>query len=169
MTNPPAPHEGPGAHQRLIGRLRDQAQEVRRLTADLSEAQLATRTVPDKWSLKELVAHLWRVQQVFGERIERLLREDNPSIAPYDPEADGEFAALVAQPTEALVRGLLADRARLVARLEGLAPAEWHRPGRHPEFPHYDLHFQVEYLVFHEAHHLYQMFQRRAPLAPVPH
>ncbi len=139
------------------------------MTADLTEEQLATRTVPGKWSLKELVAHLWRVQQVFSARIEQLLREDNPALVSYDPEADQEFTRLAAQPGEALVSGFMADRTRLVARLEGLAPADWHRPGRHPEFPHYDLHFQVEYMAYHEAHHLYQMFQRRAPLAPVPH
>lgn len=162
-------HGGHDAHRRLIARLRDQAEEVRRLTSDLTEAQLAARTVPGKWSLKELVAHLQRVQQVFSDRIEALVREENPSIASYDPDQDGEFSALAAQPARALVEAFLADRARLVARLEGLAPADWHRPGRHPEFPHYDLHFQVEYMAFHEAHHLYQMFQRRAPLAPAPH
>jgi hypothetical protein len=40
-----------------------------------------------------------------------------------------------------------------------------HRAGRHPEFDHYDVHFQVEYM----AHHIYQMFQRRAPFGQMPH
>jgi hypothetical protein len=31
------------------------------------------------------------------------------------------------------------------------------------------VHFCVEYLTHHEAHHLYQMFQRRAPLGVIPH
>ena len=43
------------------------------------------------------------------------------------------------------------------------------RKGRHPEFAHYDVHFQVEYMAHHEAHHIYQMFQRHVPLGPVPH
>ena len=69
---------------------------------------------------------------------------------------------------EALSR-FLEDRERLAQRLEKLSPAEWHRPGRHPEFAHFDVHFQIEYMGHHEAHHIYQMFQRRVPLGKLPH
>ena len=63
----------------------------------------------------------------------------------------------------------LAHRERFKDRLEKLSPAEWHRSGQHPQFPHYDVHFQVEYMAHHEAHHIYQMFQRRLPLGKMPH
>jgi hypothetical protein len=48
--------------------------------------------------------------------------------------------------------------------VESLPGKEWRRTGRHPEFPGYDLQFQLEYMVHHEAHHIYQMFQRRSLL-----
>ena len=54
-------------------------------------------------------------------------------------------------------------------RFHPLTPAEWHRKARHPQFPHYDLHFQVEYMAHHEAHHIYQLFQRRVPFGKLPH
>ncbi|HET9320663.1 MAG TPA: hypothetical protein VFO27_12840, partial [Bryobacteraceae bacterium] len=50
------------AHRRLIARLRQQADDVRRIAAGLDEVSLAKRTIPEKWSLKELVCHLHRVQ-----------------------------------------------------------------------------------------------------------
>ncbi len=156
-------------HRRLAARMREQAADVRRLTSGLSEEQLARRIQPEKWSLKELVCHLWRVQQIFEGRIEAMLAQDNPAVTPYDPEGDAGFARLAAQPAAASLEGFHEARARFAGRLEALGPAEWRRPGRHPEFPHYDVHFQVEYLVHHEAHHIYQMLQRRMPLGKLPH
>ena len=53
------------AHRRILRRLEDQAKDVKRLTAGLTDDTLARRVVEGKWSLKELAGHIWRVQQVF--------------------------------------------------------------------------------------------------------
>ena len=157
------------AHRSLVARLRQQADDVRHITAGLDDAALAKRTVPGKWSLNELVCHLDRVQQIFESRIDSVLAQDNPAIASYDPEGDKEFEKMAARPGREALAVFLESRDRFAARLEKLAPAEWHRAGKHPDFPHYDVHFQVEYMAHHEAHHLYQMFQRRQPLGKMPH
>ena len=157
------------AHRRLVERLRQQARDVHRLASGLEEQQIAQRTVPEKWSVKELVCHLRRVQNVFEERMEAMLAEDNPALASYEPEGDSEFDKLAAEPGERALAGFLEDRERFLARLEELTPAQWHRAGRHPAFPNYDVHFQTEYLAHHEAHHIYQMFERRIPLGKMPH
>jgi len=41
------------------------------LVSGLDEATFAKRIKPDQWSLKELVCHLDRVQQIFGGRFRR--------------------------------------------------------------------------------------------------
>ena len=53
-------------HLKLVDRLRRQAGEIRRLTMGLDEPALATPTVPGKWSLKELVCHFRRMEEIFG-------------------------------------------------------------------------------------------------------
>lgn len=156
------------AAQQLLGRLREQAREVYRLSAGLSETQLALRQEPGQWSLKELICHLWRVQQVFARRIEFMLSEDNPEIEPYEPDLDAEFDRMAKRPAADLLSSFIADRQRLLKRLQGLAAAEWERSGRHPEYPHFSVRFQIEYMAHHEAHHIYQMFQRRALLSAPP-
>jgi len=158
-------------HLKLVDRLRRQAAEVRRLTRGLEEAQLATRGTPEKWSLKELVCHFRRMEEVFGARFEKLLTEDNPTITPYgdSPDRDQAFLALQQSSTEEVLDAYLREREALCRRLEALAPADWHRKGQHPEFGAYDVHFQVEYMAHHEAHHIYQLFQRRIPLGKLPH
>jgi len=157
------------AHRRLIARLRQQADDITRIAAGLDEASLAKRTIPDKWSLKELLCHLHRVQQVFESRIASMLAQDNPAITVYSPDDDAEFEKMLSRPAKDALAAFLEDRERLAAQWEELSPGEWHRSGRHPEYPHYDVHFQVEYMVHHEAHHVYQMFQRRTPFGKMPH
>ena len=157
------------AHRQLVARLRQQAGDVARITSGIDEASLAKRTIPDKWSLKELVCHLHRVQQIFEARVNAMLAQDDAAITSYVPDGDVEFQNMMARPAQDGIRAFLEDRERLALRLEELSASEWHRPGKHPDFPHYDVHFQIEYMVHHEAHHIYQMFQRRVPFGKMPH
>lgn len=156
-------------HLALVQRLRAQAAEIQRLTAGLDDASLATRSVAGKWSMKELICHFARMEEVFGDRFNRMLSEE-ATIVPYDnPDGDPAFIAMTTRPAADVLREFLAAREALCRRLETLTPFEWHRKAKHPEYPHYDLHFQVEYMVHHEAHHIYQLFQRRVPFGKLPH
>ena len=165
-SHPPDKH---AAHLALLERLARQAEDVRRLTSGLDDTQLATRTIPEKWSLLELVCHMWRVQQVFEGRLQAMLDQDEPALPAYSPENDAEFERMAARPASEVRADFLRARDHFNARLKELSPAEWHRRGRHPTYPHYDVHFLVEYLAHHEAHHIYQLLERRAPLGPLPH
>jgi hypothetical protein len=156
-------------HRRLIERIGAQALDVERLTAGLHENHLSKHVVPNRWSLKQLTCHVCRVQQVFvAERLNLMLSQDNPELAPYDPDADPGFASMVEQPTTATVASFLSERAKLIERLKALTPEQWHRPGRHPVYALGDVYSMAEYLAHHESHHIYQMYQRRALLGPVP-
>ena len=108
-----------------------------------------------KWSLKELVCHFRRMESIFGERFRAMLSDENTVIVPYDdPDGDEVFVELTRRPTEEVVAEYLTEREALCRRLESLSPADWHRKAKHPEFPHYDVHFQAEYMAHHEAHHI---------------
>jgi hypothetical protein len=151
--------------RRLLDRLHLQALDVHRLTKDLDERQLARRVLPDRWSLKELACHIRRVQQVFVDnRLELMLTEETPQLLAYVPERDPRFASMVEQPAEGAITGFLEERQALIHRLSALTPEQWHRPGRHPTYGKIDVCSLAEYLVHHEAHHVYQIFRRRALL-----
>ena len=154
--------EGHLSHSQLIERLKSQAQDVRRICTELDEESIARRGKPEQWSVKEVLAHIARLQEVFEGRLDALLTKENPTITSYSPEADPEFAAIAKKPSGELLKWFEEGRSRLVSRLERLSPPEWHRPGRHAEYPRYDVHFCMEYMGHHEAHHMYQMFERAA-------
>ena len=162
-------HDKHAVHLALVERLRRQAAEVLRLTSGLPEAALAARTVPEKWSLKELVCHFRRMEEIFADRFHRTLTEETTIIPYNNPDADPRFVELTKMPTEEVLADYLREREALCRRLETLSPADWHRKAQHPEYPHYDVHFQAEYMAHHEAHHIYQLFQRRVPLGKLPH
>jgi len=166
MSHDDAKHE---AHHRLLRRLEDQSRDVERLTAGLGDDVIARRVVEGKWSLKELAGHLWRVQQVFEGRLDAMLRGGNPKLESWNPDHDPPFERMLQRSSSEVISGFRAARAAFVERLTKLGPAEWHRPGQHPDFPLYDVHFMIEYLAHHEAHHIYQMYQRRVGLGKIPH
>jgi uncharacterized damage-inducible protein DinB len=149
----------------LIGRLRQHADDVRRITAGLDDAALERRPVEDKWSLAELVCHLLRVQDLFDERITAMLERDEPAFESYAPENDDGFVDVVAshRGTDA-ISVFLTGRRTFADRLDACTPDQWRRRGRHPTFAIFDVEFLVEYMLHHEAHHVYQMFMRRIEL-----
>lgn len=149
---------------RLARRLYEQAEHLERLTRGLKETVLSTRPPSGEWSLKELICHVWRVQQVFVQRLDLMLAQTDPALSSYDPDEDHESDRLLERSALDIRRSFLEDRLKLLGRLEQLTETEWRRTGRHPEYNHYDVRFLVEYLVYHEAHHIYQMIQRRAML-----
>jgi uncharacterized protein (TIGR03083 family) len=162
----PGKHE---AHRRVVEKLEAQGEEIRRLCTGLDEAAIAKRPKPETWSVKEVLAHIARMQEIFEGRLEALLTQEKPPIVSYSPERDPDFPAVAAKSSAELLKLFEAGRARILARLIELSPAHWHRPGTHPDYPSYDVHFCMEYMAHHEAHHIYQMFERRAAFAPVAH
>ena len=97
-----------------------------------------------------------------------MLAAEGAPIVSYMPEGDPEFPAIARKSAAELWKWYEDTRNRIVAKLPRLSPADWHRKGSHPEYPAYDVHFAMEYLAHHEAHHAYQMFQRR-PSGTTPH
>ncbi len=157
------------AHRRVVEKLEGQGAEIRRLCAGLEEDAIAKRPKPETWSVKEVLAHLTRIQEVFEGRLEALLTQEKPPIVSYSPEGDADFVAVAAKPSAELLKHFGDGRARILARLIAISPAEWHREGAHPDYAAYDVHFCMEYMAHHEAHHIYQMFERRAAFAPTAH
>ena len=157
------------AHHRIVEKLESQGQEIRRLCAGLEEDAIAKRPSSEKWSVKEVLAHITRMQEVFEGRLEALLTQEKPAIVSYSPERDADFPTVAGQSSIELLKLFEGGRARLIARLIALSPEDWHRPGTHPDYSNYDVHFCMEYMAHHEAHHIYQMFERRAAFAPTAH
>ena len=118
---------------------------------------LKRRPDPKRWSAHEHACHLAHVHALFFSRLDQMLREPTPVIAPYLPgDQDADDLLLTMDLAESLER-FTADRARLVARLEQLAPADWARTADHGEYRTYSVFIMFRHLALHDFLHAYRI------------
>lgn len=138
----------------VLGLLADNARDLERLVADLSEEALAQKPADGGWSLREHIAHFYDTQEMLDTRVERILKYDDPELTAL---------AVFEQATEAdrhppTAHGTLAEfllkRKGSVGRLAALPPDQLWRTGRHPEFGRITILRQAAYLACHEQTHL---------------
>jgi uncharacterized damage-inducible protein DinB len=135
---------------------------LRALTANLTNEEAHTRRDgPDGWSVVEIVCHMADFHGIFQGRAERVLHEDNPTIAVVDHEARVSSEHYAGYTLEEA----LAWHARAVeafsAFLEPLTPERFARPGLHPESGPLDLLQLVYNAVHHDLNHLQQITKTR--------
>lgn len=121
---------------------------------------LERRPTADKWSAKENLAHLARYQEIFRERIDRILTEDRPVFTRYRAEEDPGWPAWAARSADSVASELLALRSQLISVFDGLSDAELLRTGIHPRFGEMTVLQWMEFFLLHEGHHLYTVMQR---------
>lgn len=143
-----------------LQRLRLQLDCLPILLANAHVATLDRRPEPGKWSPRENLAHLARYQEVFRERLVRILREDAPEFQRYRAEEDHEWPLWSALPQHEVLARLTASRTEIVTMVEALAPADLQRTGIHPKFGRMTAVEWIEFFLLHEAHHLLAIMQR---------
>ena len=142
----------------IIERLKAHTSEIHSLTDGLNEAQLKERPAEGKWSLHELTLHLCEVQEVFVERIARLLTEERPQITPYEPDESCQKGLYFTWDFNRRLKEFEVQRTTLASLLQTLTNEQWQLEGIHPEVKHYTIEKSMESLMRHEEHHLYQMY-----------
>jgi len=91
------------------------------------------KPAPDRWSIAEVLAHLADLEEVYGERVRRIIAEDAPALQRYDQEgasAAGDYPRGSA--SEHLAR-FANTRRGLVALLKGVPASAGERAARHSE------------------------------------
>ena len=118
---------------------------------------LRRRPAPKRWSAHKHACHLAHVHAMFFERLETILREPQPVIKPYLPgEQDVDDLLLKMDLDDSLDR-FVADRARLVARLQKLGSADWARTAEHGEYRTYSVFIMFRHLALHDFLHAYRI------------
>ena len=111
---------------------------------------------PDRFSLREMVAHLADWEGVFLGRLKQTRDEENAVLQGLDEgqvAIDHDYAH--ADPPECLAR-YRARRTEIVALLRGLSPALRERVGRHTEVGPISLAAQAVLIAAHDGYHRQQ-------------
>jgi DinB superfamily len=67
------------------------------LLRDLPADVLQWKPWPDRWSISEVLAHLADIEQVYAERVRRIMAEDSPELKKYDEttSAGGDYSRVL--------------------------------------------------------------------------
>jgi len=116
-----------------------------------------TQPDPERFSLREIVAHLADWESVFGERFERTVSEDHPKLRrpnPGERAVDQGYAD--ADPVERLTH-LQASRTARTAWLRSLPEDAWGRAIDLDQMVDISLTGLVSLMLGHDAYHIRQV------------
>lgn len=127
------------------------------LLGDLPADVLDWKPKPERWSVSEILAHLAALEQVYAERVRRIMAEDSPRLAKYDldgAKARQEYSRGSAD--ENLEHFTRLRRASL-ALLAGLPPSARARTAIHSELGVITLAHLLNEWANHDLGHLRQI------------
>lgn len=126
-----------------------------------TDAKLDARPDPDRFTLREAVAHLADWEGVWKERMEAIVREDEPFLPSFDEglwAVDHDYAHSDAQEQ---LQKFTEGRARLTAFLRPLPGEAWTRRGVRDEVGAVSLFEMVAMILGHDGYHARQIIEYR--------
>lgn len=148
-----------------LAQLRQQAAELHRELAGLTEAQALMRYAPGKWTPKEVLVHLTDAERIFTYRALRFARADAQELLGFDENGFAANSEANDRPLSDLLTEYHAVRAATLAFFGGLNGGQLDRAGRANGGP-----VAVRSLLYlvagHEQHHLRILRERYWPALP---
>lgn len=143
----------------ITARLETQHKALPNIISRIDDNRLLLKPLPDKWSIKDNVAHLARYQQVFLERLEQIVHSNTPAFESYKAETDPQFEEWQRKDIGLLLKHLSTDRIRIIENVINLSTSDLDKIGLHKKFGRMNIVNWTEFFLLHEAHHLFTIFQ----------
>jgi hypothetical protein len=122
-----------GEVQELMERYRRGPEVVATLMTGAAGTELDFKPAPEKWSLRQIVAHLADSEIVAADRFRRIIAEDNPTLIGFDQNAwaaNLNYGKRKTSESVDLFRRIRSDNYEL---LKDLPPEAFERTGNHSE------------------------------------
>src|SRR5437660_1035934 len=128
------------------------------LVADLDDAALDFRPTQDEWSIREILAHLVDDEMyVMRTRLERMIKEDRPSLAPHDEKRWYASRNTTRDTLAELLSDFAVQRAASLGIIKMLRESDWVRGGYQPEYGLFTAQEWLAHWVAHDSTHLRQI------------
>ena len=119
--------------------------------------ELHWKPAANRWSIGEVLGHLVDVEKMFRGRVQKMVKEDNPVIEPYDQEQVAGTGKYSDKPALEFLREFCHERDTSVSWLRYAFPAVGARTGRHAEIGTVSVAQTVSEWAFHDLGHIRQM------------
>ena len=142
----------------VIDRLEQTPARVRSLIEGRSEEDLSFKPSPDAFSLRENVLHLRDIDvEGYEVRIAGMLSQSRWAFPDIDGAALARERNYNAQPVAPALEDFAASRARSIARLRAIEPADFERTGEITGVRHFTLESLLQQWTRHDSEHLAEM------------
>jgi len=143
----------------LVCRLKTQHLAVAEIVKHIDEQRLNHHPEPNKWSIKDNIAHLVSYQPVFIGRVHQMLKGDTPVFNAYRADNESDFIEAQGLPLADLLSKLNGNRRQILELITNLPDDQLSLKGTHPKYGTMMITEWTEFFLLHEAHHLFTMFR----------
>lgn len=133
----------------------------------LSDEQIRRQLIPGKWSIFENVVHLQAFQHKFIERVQQILKNEEPVFDRYTAEGDPLFLDNCHKSTREVMQDLLTTRKEMTAEIVSFKETDFDKRGTHIVYGKMNLHQWLNFFLLHEAHHLFIIFKLAAEIKKI--
>ncbi len=140
----------------VAARLRANAESwesVLRQPADM----VRRRPAEDRWAPLEYACHVRDVCTLYLERLDLMVREDDPLYPNWDQDATAVERRYLAQDPAVVAVELRRAAAALAAAFDRVRDEQWRRTGRRSDGACFDIAGFSRYLLHDPVHHLYDV------------
>lgn len=122
-------------HEEIIKRLANSEEMIQGLVYGLDEEQARWRPEPGKWSILEVINHLYDEERDdFRKRLDLTLHQPGVAWPPNDPEAWVSERKYNEREYESSLENLLLERRKSITWLKKLSSPDWESAYEHPVF-----------------------------------
>jgi hypothetical protein len=140
------------------------AQSIRGLTReDLLAPPPADKDI-GRWTIQQVVIHLLDCEQVYIDRMKRVIAEDNPTLQGFDQDKWAAAMHYNEQSAEDAVKLVELTRKQMARILRRLPESSFARSGTHTEYGKRTLAQLIEGANKHLDHHLSFIHKKRAAM-----
>jgi DinB family protein len=126
---------------------------------------LRRRPSDERWSPLEYACHVRDVCRLYDERLDLMLRRDDPLYANWDQDATAAEDDYNGQDPAVVALELRAAALELAGAFDQVEGAQWQRSGRRSDGVAFTVDTFSRYLVHDPVHHLFDVTGERAPSA----
>lgn len=137
---------------------------LRKAVAGMTDEQLRAAPIAGKWSTLQVVCHIADFEPVYCDRITRCIAEDNPVMAPGDPDVFAARLAYESRNIEEELQLIEAVRNHLGRILRSLPSEIAERTGRHSIDGPLTIEETLRRIARHIPHHIKYIEEKRAAL-----
>jgi len=129
-----------------------------RQVENVDKSFLKKHPIPEKWSIKEHLAHLGRYQEIFLVRLTVILNGKTPYLERYKAENDPIFYDWCALTTTKIIQKTAKQRLEIIQLISHLTNKQIQQIGVHPKLGRMNVEDWTSFFILHEAHHIYAIF-----------